>query len=122
MAKKKNGEQTEKIESQEPTADNKPQPIAGNSLSEFNKELKKEAKTTRTLDSQSKKDYAVSRMITALEKRGWTKREDGLFVLKNHSLAINKDKFEADVDGYNLPLGAGALKVLDQYVSLAQGE
>jgi hypothetical protein len=103
-----------------------PKPLAkpGKSLSALNKEIrtkmKAEGKSTRVVSSESIKSYAISRMATALTKRGWIVTEDGIYTLSEHKLSINTESFEADVDGYALPLGGGALKILDQYVALSK--
>lgn len=96
----------------------------GKSLSALNKEIrtkmKAEGKSTRVISSKSMKNYAVSRMATALAKRGWAIDKEGIYTLSEHKLSIDTNIFEADVDGYALPLGKDALKTLDQYVALSK--
>lgn len=96
----------------------------GKSLSALNKEIrtkmKAEGKSTRVVSSESMKNYAVSRMATALAKRGWVKDKEGIYTLSEHKLSIDTNILEADVDGYALPLGKDALKTLDQYIALSK--
>jgi len=96
----------------------------GKSLSSLNKEIKAkmkaEGKTTRFTTSESRKAYASSRLAASLVKRGWEMKTDGIYELAQHTLNIDVEGFKADVDGYTLPLGGGALKVLDQYVALSK--
>lgn len=103
-----------------------PQPLAkpGKSLSTLNKEIRAQMKaegiSTRAVSSESMKSYAISRMAIALAKRGWIVDEEGIYTLSEHKLSIDTNTFEADVDGYALPLGKDALKTLDQYVALSK--
>lgn len=99
--------------------------VPGQSLSDLNKQirerLKAEGKSTRVMDSDSQRKNAISRLVTALNKRGWVSKGVGIYELNDrHKLSIDGALFEADVDGHILPLGKGALKTLDQYISLSR--
>lgn len=109
----------------EDTPSSTPKAVSGTSLSVLNEQIKKrlkaEGKSTRVVDSDSQRRNAISRLVTALNKRGWVVKGVGIYELDDkHKLSINDISFEADVDGHTLPLGKGALKILDQYVSLSK--
>jgi hypothetical protein len=106
-----------------PQSESLPEAKVGKSLAALNNEIKAkmkaEGKSTRVLNSENQKKYALSRTATALEKRGWKKKENGIYELSSHKLKIDPQTLIADVDGYVLPLGKDALKTLDQYVALS---
>jgi len=117
------GELSDSFDAEEDTEFSQKAP-EGKSLSALNKEIKEkmkaEGKSTRVMTSDARKTYATSRLAASLEKRGWIKGETGVYTLASHKLDIKPDTFEAKVDGYTLPLGGGALKILDQYVALSK--
>lgn len=117
---------TDEIEEAEQSGkESQPIAVPGQSLSAFNvkikKRLKAEGKSTRVMDTDAQRKNAVSRLVTALNKRGWVAKGVGIYELKEkHRLSLDAATFEATVDGYTLPLGKDALKTLDQYVTLSK--
>ena len=77
------------------------------------------AKKTRVVSAASAKSFAAKRLAMAMinPKRGWKETKPGIYEKGAHSVSFNTSGHFVEVDDkLQLPLGQGAIKLLDKYL------
>lgn len=80
---------------------------------------KGETKKTRVVSAEAAKSFAAKRLAMAMidPKRGWKEAKPGVYEKGAHSVSFNTTGHFVEVDGkLQLPLGQGAIKLLDKYL------